>query len=256
MDEPEAVGVGLDLDGERRHVSGAPRGHEARRMLVDLDGWPDLDDASGVEDDEAVGECHRLDGVVRGEHRRHPIALLERTQLESHPMGENRVEVGQRLVEEQQRRQLHQCPRHLDELRLARRQVARRPREQRLDVQGAGLGGDPRCDLVGSLVADLEREGDVVVHIEMGEQHRRLEHHRDAAFGRRSSADVDTVDPDRAARRLIEAGDHAQQRRLAGTRRTDHADQLAIGDLEADVVERRDTRTLHGDVFELDDRHR
>ena len=57
--------------------------------------------------------------------------------------------------------------------------------------------------------------------------------------GDRIGRDVDAADVDRAARRLQDAGDHAQRRRLAGAVRAEKAEQLARRHLEIDRRRRR-----------------
>ena len=46
---------------------------------------------------------------------------------------------------------------------------------------------------------------------------------------------VPAADRDPALRRLLEPGDHAEQRRLAAARRPDEDDELAVADLEVEL---------------------
>ena len=48
----------------------------------------------------------------------------------------------------------------------------------------------------------------------------------------------------------LEAGDHPQQRRLAGTRRAEHREELALGDLEVDAVDGDDVAVRLSDARE------
>jgi hypothetical protein len=82
-----------------------------------------------------------------------------------------------------------------------------------------------------------------------------LEDHRDVARARRQIGHVASADPDATARRLLEPGDHAQERRLAAARRPDEDEELAVGDLERDVFDRDHITELLGDVFEDDLTH-
>ena len=59
--------------------------------------------------------------------------------------------------------------------------------------------------------ADAQRIGDVVADRQVREQRQRLEHHAEIALVRRHRRDVVAVEHDRAAGRLLEPGDHAQQ---------------------------------------------
>ncbi len=54
----------------------------------------------------------------------------------------------------------------------------------------------------------------------------------------RLAGDLFALEADRAARRAVHPGDGADQRGLAGAVRADDGDDLALGDLERDAVER------------------
>src|SRR5690606_32754964 len=82
--------------------------------------------------------------------------------------------------------------------------------------------------------SELQAEGDVLLDGEPGEYAVFLEDH--AALGARS-ANRRSVQQDPAPRRLDEAREHAQHRRLAAARRPDDRDELLVTDLEAHVVD-------------------
>ena len=67
-----------------------------------------------------------------------------------------------------------------------------------------------------------------------------LEHHGDVAVLRRHVVDDVAADQDLAAGDVLEAGDHAQRRRLAAARRADQDDELVVGDVEVDAAHRLD----------------
>ena len=64
-----------------------------------------------------------------------------------------------------------------------------------------------------------------------------LEDHRDVAVTRRHVVDDPLADPERALGDLLEPGDHPQRRRLAAAGRADEDHELAVADLEIDVVD-------------------
>src|ERR1700733_3979133 len=66
-----------------------------------------------------------------------------------------------------------------------------------------------------------------------------LEHHGDTTRARRNVVDQLAADTQLAVRNSLEAGDHAQSRRLATARRADKNHELAIGYLEVDAAHGR-----------------
>ena len=84
-----------------------------------------------VHDGDAGGERHRLDLVVR--HVDHGLAepLVEFLDLGAHLDAQLGVEVGERLVEEEEQRIAHERAAHGDALPLAAGELAGLPVEQR-----------------------------------------------------------------------------------------------------------------------------
>src|SRR5262249_3000250 len=81
---------------------------------------------------------------------------------------------------------------------------------------------------------------DVLERRHLLEQADVLERTTDAALRRRVrrlAADVLTVEDDPAGRRLVDAGDHVEEGRLAGPVRADQTEDRTGGDREVDVVD-------------------
>src|SRR5262245_1206192 len=78
-------------------------------------------------------------------------------------------------------------------------------------------------------------EGDVVGDRQPWKQGIGLEHHAAVGAG---LAHGHAVQCDAAGGRLVEPGDEAQQRRLAAARRPENGDEVVVGNLEADRLER------------------
>ncbi len=83
---------------------------------------------------------------------------------------------------------------------------------------------------------DLEAEGDVLRHGQVGEQRIGLEHHADVALVGLQPRDVLAADDDGAGGRLLEAGDHAQHGGLAAAGRAEEGDELAGADIEVEIL--------------------
>ena len=73
-----------------------------------------------------------------------------------------------------------------------------------------------------------------------------LEDHGEAALGRGDLVDHLAVDEDFAGGNLLQAGDHAEQRRFPAARRADEDDELAVLDGKVDAVDHLDgAEVLH-----------
>jgi hypothetical protein len=92
-----------------------------------------------------------------------------------------------------------------------------------------------RSIVVGVGLAQLEAEGEVVPHAQVGVERVRLEHHGDVALAGSHAGDVALAEHDRAAGDLFEAGEQAQQGRLAAAARADEHREGAVGDLDVDA---------------------
>ena len=105
---------------ERRH-------RPVRGISIDFLGRADLLDTAAVHHDHTVGQRHRFGLVVRHIEARHAEPLLDRAKLVAHLQAQLRVEIAQRLVEQQHLRLEHERARDRDALLLAARQRGCRP---------------------------------------------------------------------------------------------------------------------------------
>ena len=95
------------------------------RPLVDVARRADLLDAPLVHHRDLVRQRERLALVVRHVDGGDPQLALQPLQLEAHLLAQLGVEVGQRLVEQQQRRLHHQRARERQALLLAAGELGR-----------------------------------------------------------------------------------------------------------------------------------
>ena len=120
--------------------------------------------------------------------------------------------------------------------------------------------GDPR-DALGDLGVGhaaklrLQREFEVLAHRVARVERILLQHQRHVALGSAPVGDVDAVDEDLAGGRLLQSGDQAQRRRLAGAGLAEQHEELAVGDVEVEVLQRGVAAEVLGDVLELDVGH-
>ncbi|MGY4489097.1 hypothetical protein ACVWWR_008288 [Bradyrhizobium sp. LM3.2] len=181
-----------------------------------------------------------------------PSSRCSRLQLAAHPDPQERIERGERLVEQEDLRLGDQRAGERHALLLAAGELGR---------QSAGIGA--HCDeleqFAGTLVPDsavdaahFQGKRNIVEHGQVRKQRVRLEHHRRTALGGLEVGDVLRAKDDVAFADRLVARDHAQGRSLAAA---GGAEQAAIGacrDLQIDGVDRqRRVVTLgDGDQFE------
>jgi hypothetical protein len=194
-----------------------------------------------------VGDGQRLLLVVRHVQHGQRKRLLELADLLAHAPPQLRVEVRQRLVEEQHLGLEHERAGDRDALLLAAGELRGQP---------ALEPGEPEHPELGRLRAVHAHRhravADVVQHRHVREQRVGLEHHRHVALVGGAQRDVGAADQHAALRHGLEPGDHPQRRRLAAARGPEQRDQLALRDAERHVVDGGDAAVALGHVLEHD----
>jgi hypothetical protein len=165
-------------------------------------------------------------------------------------------EVGQRLVEEERLRLPHDRPPHRDPLALATGEVGGLALQVLVQLQDVGRLVDPPPHLGVVHLGQPERERDVLEDAEVRVQRVVLEHHRQVALARRLVVDPGSSDDHVAAGDVLQPDDHAEQGRLPAAGRADEDHELAVVDVQADVVHRGEAvAVLLDDVAHLDRGH-
>jgi hypothetical protein len=120
--------------------------------------------------------------------------------------------------------------------------------------QPENVGGhfDALADLGAALAGEFHREGHIIEHGHVRVERVILEHHGDVAFLRRHLVDHAPADFDLAARDFLQARDHAQQRRLAATRRPDQHAEFAVRDRDVHAVDDAGGAERLEHAFEID----
>ncbi len=114
-------------------------GHEhVRGALVELARRADLLEPAAVHHRDAIAHCHRLDLVVRDVDGGGADLLLQALDLAARLHAQLRVEVGQRLVHEEDARIAYERPAQRHPLLLAARELARLALEQLAELERAG----------------------------------------------------------------------------------------------------------------------
>ena len=221
-------------------------------MLVDLARRADLLDAPAVHDCNAVGHRQRLFLVVRDVDEGRAELVLDPLQLQLHLLAQLHVQRSERLVEEQRCGPVDERTGERDALLLAAGKLARSPALHPLQ-------GDDSQQVVHTVVVlrlrhalDLEPEGDVVVDGHVRKQGVLLEDHVHRAAVRGHGRDVAPLEHDAALVGHLEAGDHAQRRRLPAAARSEQGEELALADRERDALDGSDPAEALADVLERD----
>ena len=240
----------------RKFIAGEPMKPATNRFA----GWSyrccgdaDLLHHAAAHDHDPVAERHRLGLVVGHVDRGGAQPLLEPGDLGAHLHAQLGVEVGQRLVHQERLRVADDGPAHRDPLALAAGEVGRLAVEVLGQVEDAGGLVDLLVDDGLGRLGQLERETHVLAHGHVRVQGVALEDHGDVAVLRRLVVDDLAVDAQLALGDVLQPGDHVEGGRLPAAGRADQDDELAVGDVEVDVVHRQRTvREALGDVVQND----
>lgn len=106
-----------------------------------------------------------------------------------------------------------------------------------LELQHLGRLVHARFDFRFRHLAQPQTECHVFKHRLVRIQRVVLEHHGNLALARRQTIHTPAVDCDFASRDVLEARQHAHQRRLAATGRSNEHDELAVLYIQVDVVQ-------------------
>ena len=105
--------------------------------------------------------------------------------------------------------------------------------------QGEGIR-HALLDLTDRATAQFEPEGDVLCDRQVRKEGQVLENQPHIALVRRQSGERPAIEDQPPAIGVFKSGDDAQQGGLAAAARAEEGDELAGGDVEADVVDRRE----------------
>ena len=189
-----------------------------------------------VHDDDPLAEGHRFDLVVGDVDHGGLEPLVEGGDLGPHLHAELGVEVGERLVEEEDLRLADDRAAEGDALPLAAGELAGAAIEHAGDAEGLGGVGGAAFDLGPRRAAHLQAEGEVLPDGHVGVEGVVLEDHRDVAMAGLDFVDAAVADADFAGGDLLKPGEHAQRGALAAARGADEDDELAVGDLEIEIA--------------------
>src|SRR5437879_581446 len=256
-DLPHLVGGRGALVADRR-----PGEREKRRLEriaaglgFELRGRARGDEAPMVDHGDAVGHAIRFVHVVGGEEYGHALGGPEVAHVGPHLIAALRIEAQGRLVEKQDLRRVQQPAGDLEAALHAAGErlhqvVAPLPQLEHPQEQFTPLApGVPRH------VVQHPVDVHVLPRRELAVETRILEHDAEAlADFRAMGGDVETVELERARRRMQQGGEHPDGRGLAGAVRPEERENLPGSHIEGDVVDGHDVPERLDDVLDADDR--
>ena len=178
------------------------------------------------------------------EDRRDLRLLLNAADFLTHLDAQARVQVGERLVEQQHLRLLDQRAGDRDALLLSAGELARLAPEVFLDLNELGRALHLLADLLAGIalprrgIPDVrQREGDIVRHGHVRIQRVILEDEPDVALLRHGGRHILLAEPDFALGDVLKARKHVERGRFAAATRPEQARQLAILKRQVEAVD-------------------
>ena len=164
--------------------------------------------------------------------------LLDALDLHLHLHPELGVQVGQRLVQQQNGGMGHQGAGQGHPLLLAAGELPGIALVHAGELYQGEHVLHPLPDLLLGQLLELQAEGHVFKHRHMGEQRVVLEENADVAAVGRDGGHIFAVHQDLPGGGLGEAGDHAQRGGLAAAAAAQQGDHLALGGLQVHGIHR------------------
>ncbi len=237
----------LDLRGDQvdPRLADELRHLDMLRIVVDHLRGGELQQRSADHHGHAIGHRQRLGLVVGDVERRHAGAAVQVDDLAAGMHAQVRIEVGQRLVHQEDRGTAHHGAGERHALALAAGHLPRLAVEQVVDPERrrhlahvaldarnrlapAGHQGTEKRQAPGARQPPHhQRHGDVLRRRQMRIERVGLEDHRDVAVGGMGRGHVAAGKHDLAAVGRLEPGENAQERALAASGRADQRDELA-----------------------------
>ena len=153
-----------------------------RRGAEDLPRRPDLLEAAPVHHHHAVGQGGGLELVVGHVDRGGPDLPVDAAQLPSHVGAQRRVQIGQRLVQEEHAGLADQGARQRHPLLLPARQIRGGALVQLLEPHQPERVPHAAADLGPRDAPDLEGVGDIAINAHVGPEGVALEDHAQSAL--------------------------------------------------------------------------
>src|SRR5262245_11184962 len=212
-------------------------------LFIELLVRTDLEHLSGPHHGDAIGKTHRLHLIVRDVDGRDTDFAMKLLQLQSHFFAQLCIEIGQRLIEQQDLGRVGDGPRNSDSLLLATGKLMRKPIAQLLEPDPAQRTPHGLVALRAWHVSPLEAVTDIVRDAQMRPKGRAVDYppgitracrHDDAV---RSIRNQPLTEKDRAAVGSDEACDGIEGGGLAASGWPEDRRQFSVAKFDRYAVD-------------------
>ena len=227
----------LDLRGNEIGVADEIGNEALGGPVVDIARAPKLQDLAVAHDRDPVRHGQRLFLVVGHEHERDTGLVLQTLEFDLHVLAELVIERRKRFVEKQHLGMRRQRPGQRHALLLAAGNLVCLPVTQLGHAHEVEHLVHCAAYLIGGFSQHFQTESDVLRHRHVRKQGVTLEDRVNGPFVGRQHGNIASAEQDIAFGRMLEAGDHPEQGRLAATGRTEQRQKLVLLDGQGDIVD-------------------
>ena len=221
------------------------------RLVIEVIGGADLLDPPLVDHHDGARDLQRLLLVMGHEHSRDVNLVVQSPKPVPQFLADLGVECAERLIQQKHRGFDRERTGKSHALALAARELRGESVRELIEVDELEELIDLGLDLGLGLLADLQAEGDVAGNREMFEGGVVLEHEADVAALSGQVGRVMALDLDAAVVGALQAGDDAQQGRLATATWPEQRGEFAGRDAQIDVLKRDEVTELLVDAGDL-----
>ena len=209
---------------------------QVRRLVVQILRRIDLLHNTILHDDDSGTKGHSLRLVMRDIDDGCTQSLMQLGDLGSHLDTKLCIQVGERLIHQEDLRVTDNCTSHCDTLSLSAGKSLRLSVKQLLKVKDLCSISDLSVDLILRHLSQLQRECHVVINGHMRIQSIALEDHCDITILRLDIVHDLAVDLQRTGRDFLKPCNHTKRRRLSASGWSDEDDKFLVGDIKIKIL--------------------
>ena len=209
---------------------------QVARLIVKVLRGIDLLYNAVLHNDDSGTKGHSLGLVMGNVDDRSAQSLMQLGDLGSHLNTELRIQVGQRLIHQEDLRVTDDGTAHGNTLSLTAGQSLRLTVKELLQVKDLGSFADHLVDLILRGLSQLQGECHVIINGHMRIQSVALEYHGDISVLGLHIVDDPVPDLQRTAGNFFQTCDHTQRGRFSASGGSDENDEFLVSDLKIEVL--------------------